>query len=185
MNIPVKHCSINKQGKYEVRKVVNGKVMYFGLVDNPIDAQRFVDTLKNINWDINLLPYEFKKYLPKKRGHDSMYITKLNTGYRITKNLNGKTHFFGIWPTEEKAKEAVQKLKEHDWSIPYFKQLYKPIKMTRTKKIKEKKQQKRKRKKEVNGIKVGSLSNPIYTNETPKNTGSLEGTYNEKYKRSR
>ncbi|MBQ6220120.1 MAG: hypothetical protein IJH63_10285 [Methanobrevibacter sp.] len=181
MSIPIKHCSINKQGKYEVRKSVNGELTYFGVVDNYYDAQRFVDALKSINWDVNLLPEEFKKYLPLKRGHELRYITRLNTGYRVTKNLNGKTYFFGIWPTEEEAKEAISKLIEHDWSITYFKQLYKPIKMKRTKKKKIKQRKKNQRKKEVNGVKVGSLSNPIYSNEKPTNTGSIESTYNKKY----
>ena len=134
-------------------------------------------TLQECNYDVELLPDKFKKYLPKKVTGEPKYYHKTKQGYQVTKSINNKCKYFGVYPTEELAKQAVEELKELNWNLEAFYSKHSRFKYSKPSTVKKY------TKKNTYDKSVGSLSNPIYSNNKRKwsaHDDSLEGKYRRK-----
>lgn len=99
------HKQIN--GSFQIQKMINKKMYYFGTFKTEKEAQEKVKFLEKENWNI--------KYSVKKRKSNNIYY--YGTSYFIQKN--GK--YYGSYNTIEEAEKAREVLKKHNWDNKYVK----------------------------------------------------------------
>lgn len=84
-------------GKYHVRKVIDGLRFSFGVFDNYHDAEYQVELCKKFGWDLRLKPFDCMKYIHK-RVHDNGRVV-----YRVIRWHEGKEEYFGSFNRLEDA----------------------------------------------------------------------------------
>ena len=101
------HYYIKHNGKYDVKKRLNGKTVHFGRYDTEEEAKERVEFLKKHNWD--------EQYI-QKRIYPTTYIYKtLSNNYTVTKYLNGKKETFGTFKDLQDAINERNHCIECDW----------------------------------------------------------------------
>lgn len=156
-----------RTGKYTVRKYVNGKLKHYGTVETEDIAIEYVKALENVEWNTSLLPVEFQKYVPKRVTNGPKYYHKKGDSWIVNKRIDGKTVYFGSYPTEEFAQKIVAQLKKNNWGEDYLS-------------LNGNYSKKAFKKSNSDQSSTGSLSNPKYDVETKPRVKdcSIEGTYN-------
>ena len=107
-----KYIRKTSDGMYNVEKWIDGHTVYFGRFSSLLNAQKYRDFLVEHDWDT--------KYYFKNKCAPLKYIQKTeNNTYRIDKFLNGKTIYFGVFPSLVDAQKYRDFLIEHDWDLKY------------------------------------------------------------------
>ena len=97
------------QGKYHVRRVINGKRFSFGVFDNYEDAEYQVTLCKRFGWDTSLKPFDCMKYIRKR-----VSLTG-KTKYRIIRWTPSGEEFYGTFNTLRDAQFERDLLILIDW----------------------------------------------------------------------
>ena len=101
-----------KNGKYWIGKTINGKRQYYGTVATEEEAKKVVQSLRECNYDRELLPEDIKELLNSTKGY-----TKVHNKYQINKIINGERITYGYTNNEDDAKKVVSALRECDYNI--------------------------------------------------------------------
>lgn len=99
------------KGRYQITKKIGDNIESFGYYDSPEEAQRMVDELKKVNWNIDRLSYFDRKKFVK--HHKYYTYDKRCDKYVVAKQ--GK--HFGSYSTEDEAAEIVELLKSVKWDM--------------------------------------------------------------------
>lgn len=103
-----KYYSMLPNGSFQIRKRIDGERFYFGTYKTEEEVKNRVEFLKKKNWNV--------KYMVKQ---SPKYYHKVNDKYQVCKNINNRMYYFGIYDTEEEAKNMVAFLKHHNWDLRY------------------------------------------------------------------
>ena len=98
-------------GKYLITKKVGDTIRSFGAYSSEEEAQRMVEELKKVNWDINKLSYFDKKQFQKQ--HKYYTYNKRSNKYTVVKH----GQYYGTYLSEEEAIEIVRLLKSVNWDM--------------------------------------------------------------------
>lgn len=112
-DVDTKYYTYDKYSdKWFIQKCINGKQISYGRYATEEEAADMVELLKKAEWDIKQLPEEYQEKFKDNYKH---YYKTRNGGYKITKYINGKEHWFGSYKTEKEAQERVEELKKNNW----------------------------------------------------------------------
>ena len=181
-NIVKGYSKDKRTGKYIISKYHNGKGVHYGTVPTEEEAIKYVKALNSVDYNVELLPEEFKKYVPKRvTGEPKYYHYNEKSGkWHVHKCIKGLPKYFGRFNTEEEAQKVVEELKKHNWNteeIPEIKIGNKKISLIKQSN-KSKKIVKHKWGKKIKEYNPGCLSNPRYDTGLEIVSGSIQGTYN-------
>lgn len=114
----MKYLSRQVSGNYQITKMVNGKVTYYGTYPLNI-AKNVRDYLVDKEW--KLTPKEVKKLFDPFVNIGNIgtkYLTKKPNGeYMVQKQVNGKNCYYGIYPLKT-AKKVRAYCMNNNWEIP-------------------------------------------------------------------
>lgn len=97
-------------GKFEIRKKIDGKEYYFGRYSTREKAEKIVMIFKIKGWKNMLKKNQRLFYTPHKN-----IVPTPNGKFTIKKMINKKSDTYGTFNTFEEAYEEVLKLRECDW----------------------------------------------------------------------
>ena len=107
---------IYNKGKYSITHTVDGKTTFYGNMDSEEEAKKIVCELKKVDWDVDSLPFLYREKLLSKKP--KYYTRDKKSGkYTVQKVIDGKNLRFGIFDTEDEAKDRVDYLKSVDWNV--------------------------------------------------------------------
>ena len=107
---------IYNKGKYSITHTVDGKTTFYGNMDSEEEAKKIVCELKKVDWDVDSLPFLYREKLLSKKP--KYYTRDKKSGkYTVQKVIDGKNLRFGIFDTEDEAKDRVDYLKSVGWQI--------------------------------------------------------------------
>lgn len=117
-----KYYTYNKiMDKYQIKKRFGSEWKYFGYYPSETEAQRMVEELEKANWDIEKLPYGFRKVILIKLKKETPSRPKnytFHNGYKqynVSKMIKGKYNYYGFYDTEAEAIQVVEYLKQNNW----------------------------------------------------------------------
>lgn len=97
-------------GKFQVRKKIEGHLYYFGCYDTLEEATRWRDYFKKQGWLESIILHE------RLLGSSCTHIRQSSSGsYYIVKTINGETDSYGTFKTYEEAADEVMKLRKSNW----------------------------------------------------------------------
>lgn len=104
-----KYYSRRPDGSFPIQKRICGKFLYFGTYRTEEEVKNRVEFLKKKNWNVKYMVKQSPKY----------YYKVYNDKYQVCKKINNRMYYFGVYDTEEEAKNMVAFLKQHDWDLKY------------------------------------------------------------------
>lgn len=97
-------------GRFEVLKQKDGSSVSYGTFDTLTEAEHQVMLCKSFQWDIRLKPFDCKKYIRVREMTNDRIV------YRIEKEINGDTYYFGTFNSLDDAKYERDLLVLCDWN---------------------------------------------------------------------
>lgn len=96
---------------FQIEKNLNGKIISYGSFKDLKQAKEYRDLCVEKDWDDSLLPRNnFSIIYPLR------YIRKTPSGkYSISKKINGRTEYFGVYETLAIAVQERDLLVKYDW----------------------------------------------------------------------
>ena len=104
-----KYYTKRPDGSFHIQKKICGKCLYFGIYRTEEEVKNRVEFLKKKNWNVKYMVKQSPKY----------YHKVYNDKYQVCKKINNRMYYFGIYDTEEEAKNMVAFLKQHNWDLHY------------------------------------------------------------------
>lgn len=102
-----------------VQRKVGDKAYHYGVYPSEKEAEKVIRWLNTNGWG-NPLPSNLENLQLKKRIPRNYSKTSIGN-YNVHKVIDGKSHHFGTYSTEEDAQHAVEELRKHDWDKDWFK----------------------------------------------------------------
>ena len=104
-----KHIMKLSSGKYKVIKQKNNTLINYGIFDTLPEAEYQVKLCKTFNWDSRLKPFDFMKYIQKRKVKEGYH-------YRIVKPIShDDVEYYGTFNTLEDAQFERDLLVLCDW----------------------------------------------------------------------
>lgn len=111
-NVPgTKYIHKDDNGKYDIIKMVNGKLTYYGCYQSLVMALMLRDYLISVDWPID---FDYEKY-----GNSDKYIYFIRGKYIIQRTFNDEKKYFGSYPSLSIARDVKLALSCAGW--PYVK----------------------------------------------------------------
>ena len=115
-----KHYNRLPNGKYSIRKMINGKHHFLGVYNTEKDRDRVLEICEEYNWDLS--NPKIKDAIDCYRVKSKNYC-KINDRYVVYKFINGKKIYYDSFKTESDAKKCTKFLNKIDWNKTVYDQL--------------------------------------------------------------
>lgn len=123
-----KHYTKLPNGKYSIRKSINGKSNFLGVYNTKEDTKKVITICEEYDWDLSnpKIIEAISKYRVKNKNY-----CKINNRYFVYHAVNGKRIYYDSFKEEKDAIQCTKLLDTLDWNKTAYEQL--KIKIKRSK----------------------------------------------------